>query len=218
MGTILNIPVPKAGAGVTVPIDIDDAMDLPPETLREIMFQGLKNVLNRGQSKEASAKNMEGEAAAEQKEKVLAVVSKQWDLCVEGKVRVSGGRASTKGTDKAYHAEAMRYSIAIIKDAIKRNGEKVSHYLPKDIKQAAEMHLQGEDGPAIMALAKEAVDKRNAQKAEAKKIDLSGLKPDEALVKKAEGKKKKKGEEGVAGIAAAVAATKKGQSGFGLRH
>ncbi len=218
MGTILNIPVPKAGKGVTVPIDVDELMELPADTLREILFQGAKNVLNRGQSKLASAKDMEGTQAQAHKEAVLKVVGEQWELCKEGKIRVTGGKAKRSNT--AVRTEAMRIAKLMVKDALKRIGEKVSHYPAKEITKAAELYLDGEDGPAIMEQAEAAVKARQ-KKEEVAKIDLSHIAKDPELVKKAEAKKakgKKEGEAAQSGIAAAVAATKKGQGFAATKH
>ncbi len=218
MGTTVNIPITKAGKGVVVPFDLDEVMEWPAETVRELLFQGLKNVVNRGQSKESSAKDMEGAELQAHTERVLEIVNKQIELCKEGKIRISGGKAK-KASSSAVRTEAMRNARALVKDALKRAGEKVSHYPPKEITKAAELLLEGEDGPELMKQAEEAVNARQKKAAEAK-IDLSAIHVDPELVKKAEAKKKKPkaGEEAQAGIAAAVAASKKGGFQAATKH
>ena len=95
----------------------------------------------------------------------------------------------------------MRIARLLVKDALKRAGEKVSHYAAKEITTAAAEVLNGEQGAEIMKQAEQAIKEREA-KEKALKIDLTALKPDKELVKKAEDKKAKAKKPVPAGVVA----------------
>jgi len=85
----------------------------------------LKQVLNRGQSKLSSTKDMEGAELESSNAALMAKVEKPSMHCARATIRVTGGKAKTKGLDKAVKTEAMRIARALVKDALKREGEKV---------------------------------------------------------------------------------------------
>ena len=192
--SMLNIPVPKAGAGHGMEIDTDDIMALPDDVLKEILLQGAKVVLNRGQSKLKSAKGMEGNKLASHQKAIMEVVAEQWEKMKKGEIRVTGGRSKVSGAAKT---EALRLAKALVKDAIKKNGGKVSHYKASQITAAAKTYLEGEHGARLMKIAQANLAEQEKEKQETTGlIDLSGISPDEELVAKNPAKPKKgKGQE-----------------------
>lgn len=189
--TPIHVPIPKAGVGVTFEIDPNVVMDasFPEDVLREILMQGLKVLINRGQTKLPSTKGMKPGAQKEQAVKdILAAVEKQWQNCLEGKVRITGGK--TKKATGAIKVEAMRIARQRIKDSLKAKGKKLSYYTAKEITQAAERYLAGAHGAAIMQLAEEQIKARESQLQQVSAgIDLTeGLKEDAKLVAKAQEK------------------------------
>ena len=180
----MQIPISK-GKELFIDVDVAKIMnEAPEEALKEIIFQGLKQVLNRGMSQKfASSKKAANDAEAEKNNKALhakaeANLADVW----ANKVRVTGGKAKTKGADRALNVEAMRLARIAVKEELKRLGKKVSKYKAKDITIAAQGVLAGEHGAAILAKAKANLAEPTEELA---KIDLAGLKEDPELVKKA---------------------------------
>jgi hypothetical protein len=200
MGMIIEVPIPKAGAGVTFKVDVDilASNDFPLPVYLEICLQGCKTLLNRGQSKLKSSKGLEVKAKDEAVKAILEIVQKQYDAMIAGETRITGGKARLKGVEREVKAEAMRLARLAVRDAIKASGGKISHYSAKKITEAAEEVLADEErGPQFMEIAKANVNKRheldqpvaNADEAKAKGselIEALGLKTDPKLVAKAE--------------------------------
>jgi hypothetical protein len=178
--SVVNIPVPKAGGSIEIELDDLASADFPEHVYKEIMFQGLKVLLNRGMSKITGAKtDGSKKAAMEIAEKNLLAVRK-------GEIRLYSGKRPTKATG-AINVEAMRLARIMVKDAMKRAGMKVSHYPAKEITAAAKLMLEGDQGPGILAQAEAAIKERE-EKENQLAIDLSGLKADPKLVADAEKK------------------------------
>ena len=177
-----------------VEIDIDA---LPLDEYNIILQLGLEARLNStGFSKVEKAKDQEGIEVA------MEVAAKNVEKLYKGELRAPIGLAGMKKktktvSDKSVAAEARRLAKEEIKDCIRAAGEKVSHYLPKDITKAANDLLEDEErAPALWAEAEKIVQERNKAKAKAAQergdtINLRGLKPNQDMVKKAEAKKGK---------------------------
>lgn len=216
----INIPIPKAGVGVTFEVDTDTINDesFPLPVYLEVMLQGCKTLLNRGQSKLKSSKGLEGAAKEAAVKEILAKVQEQWDAMLKGETRITGGKAKLKGVEREVKAEAMRLARLAVRDAIKASGGKISHYKAKQITEAAEEVLATEDrGPQFMEIAKANVAKRHEgekpqsddekKAAAASLIKTLGLEADPEQVKKAEenkAKKKAKAPKVEAGVLAGV--------------
>ena len=220
MGQMIQIPIPKAGVGVTFGVDVDilASNEFPLAVYLEICLQGCKTLLNRGQSKLKSSKGLEGKAKEDAVNAILAIVQGQYDAMLKGETRITGGKGKLKGVEREVKAEAMRLARLAVRDAIKASGGKISHYSAKKITEAAEEVLADEErGPQFMEIAKANVAKRheldepakNAEEAKAKGSELIqalGLKADPNLVAKAEkalaAKKEKAGNKVSAGVMA----------------
>lgn len=176
------VPIAKAKDTITVNVD-----DLPDEVFREVMFQGLKAVLNRGMTKVAAI-----EDEAERKAEALEKAKANWDDMKEGKVRITGGKAKPKGA-REINTEAMRLARNAVKDAIKEEGGKISHYPSSEITALAKEYLEQETDEAkqLWALAKTNVEARlkKVKGSTVLKTIAKKAKVDTDLVKKAEAKK-----------------------------
>jgi len=214
---ILQIPVPKAGT--TWPLPYDSLKELAAkhnDIFLEIITQGCKTVFNRGQGEKTgivSVKSMEKGSTAykEMQAKILEAVQGQWELAMEGKTRITGGKSKVR--KGAENVKAMQIARAIVKDALKRAGHKVSTYPAKEITKLAEALLDGEEGEEIRADARAELEKIQVKSEKAgRAIDLSSAKPDPKLVAaaKAKGKKGKAEDVDPALLKGAVQATRRG--------
>lgn len=186
---LMQIPISK-GTGIFIEIDTDELMDeaFPVDSFKEIIYQGLKQVLNRGQSKLASTKGMEGKELEGANAALEAKANETLTQMRAGEIRVTGGKAKTKGIARAVKVEAMRLAKLAVKDSAKRAGMKVSLLKAKDITACAEELLSGEQGEVFVAQAKETIEAR--EKAELNLgIDLGKIELDPKLVAQAEQKK-----------------------------
>jgi hypothetical protein len=200
MATPMDIPISK-GKDLFYIVDLDEIMaeDFPADVYREIIFQGLKQVINRGFSVQESAKKMSEAEQAKHNKTLLSIAEENMNKYRKGEIRVSGGKAKTKGLARAIMTEATRLAKVIVKDGIKRAGKvKVSHVAARKITELAKQYLETEHGKALIDEATATVKGR--EKAEAtplEGIDLSQIKADPELVAKSKTKNKKPAKEGV---------------------
>ncbi len=189
-GAKMTIPISK-GKDLFLEVDPNWLMDnLPTDALKEVLFQGLKQVLNRGQSKIGSSKELEGKKLEENNAALKAKAEETYAAMVKGEIRVTGGKAKAKNNNRAVQAEAMRLARIAVKDAIKAAGEvKVSHVAAKEITAAAKEVLEGDYGPKFYELAEATIKAREEKEAGlVKGISLKGIHADPKLVKAAEEK------------------------------
>lgn len=191
---VLQIPISK-GKELFVEFDTDELVsdDFPAEVYKEIIFQGLKEILNRNMSKEQTSKKIEDEAKlAENQARLLTKAESNLEAMRKSEIRIAGGakKAKISGVVKT---EAMRLARALVKDAIKREGKvKVSHVAAKDITALAKELMDGEYGPDIIKQAEETIATRAKEEEKVvsgKAIDLGKVKADPKLVADANKKK-----------------------------
>lgn len=192
----LQIPISK-GVDTFIEVDTDELLDpefpggvFSDDVVKEILFQGLKQVLNRGMSKLASTKGLPEGKRAENNSALLNKATEQLEACRRGEIRVTGGKSKSKITGEVKN-EAMRLARALVKQHLKAEGKvKVSHVPPKEITAAAKMVLEGEHGAALIEMARASVEARVKEEEKITKgIDLSMLKADPKLVAASEAKK-----------------------------
>lgn len=177
-GTDIQVPIVKAKTTLSI-----NTADIPDDVYQYALMLGLKALANRGmttitgQSDDARAKALE-----KGKENLEAIKA--------GKVRMIGV-AKAKGGDREVTTEARRIARIEVKEAIRKNGGKISHYSTRDITAAADALIAST--PRITEEARENVKKRHEATTT---VDIASLiKADPKLVAKAEAKKKpKKGE------------------------
>lgn len=184
----LNVPIVKAKA--VVPVNLDD---LPDDVYREVMLQGLKVVLNRGMSKITIGDLGDAEKV---KEEALLKGNANLEALYEGKIRFTGGAKGSK-VSGAVKTEAMRLARNLVKDEIKRQGGKISHYEASEITKAAKDLLEQDDSlleqakTNLEARAKIAAGEGEKLSAVTKGIKVSAKKVKAAEDKAAKAKKDK---------------------------
>ena len=177
---LIMVPVVKAKA--TLEIDTDQ---LPEDVWKEVVLQGLKTVLNRGQTKITASEIPNTE---QRQAEAMAKASQTRDDLYAGKIRITGGKAK-KATGKI-NTEAMRIARQLVKDAMKAQGIKVSLVKAKDVSAAAAELLEAD--PEILKEAEANVKAREEkEKGVAAKINLKGIQIDPAKAKAANDRKAK---------------------------
>lgn len=179
-GETLRIPVVKAKHYVEVKTGPDH---LPEHVYREALALGLKQLVNRGQTKITKEAYPDGEklraAAMEKAEETLAAM-------YSGKIRVVGGKAAGK-VPGVVMTEARRLARAAVKEALKQSGVRVSLVEASEITKAANALIATD--PSYITMAEEEIEKRAAKKVE---IDLSGIQISQKKLKAQEAKKAEK--------------------------
>jgi hypothetical protein len=173
--TILKVPVVKGKSYLEV-----SPNDLPEHVYREVILQGLKVLLNRGQTKITKGAYPDAEdlkaAAMEAAETTLQNM-------YDGKIRVTGGAKSDK-IPREVMTEARRIARNLVKEELKKAGVKVSYVESSEITKAANALLATD--PTIIAEAQEEVEKRAKKKV---KIDIGTIPLSEKRMKAAEAKR-----------------------------
>jgi hypothetical protein len=157
-GTIIDIPVTKAGHTVMVKFDTDKPS---PAVFAYLVALGAKQVLARGMTKVKKETDGAAELVAEAVEKNLQAI-------YEGKVRMTGGVKQKTAGKGEVHTEAMRVARIAVKDAIKEKGGKPSLYAASTISELAEKLLVKH--PELIEQAKHRVEARKQE--EKPSIDL----------------------------------------------
>lgn len=196
---VVKVPVVK-GKGF-VEIDIEA---LPDNVYKEVILQGLKVLVNRGTSKVTGSTYPK---EAELRAKAMEIAKEQVANLLAGKVRATGTK--TKGVSGAVMTEARRVARNMVKDELKRNGEKVSHYSASDITKAANLLIEAM--PELIAQAEAALEERTK-----KPLPIAlGLKEDPKMVARAEEAKTKKKTKPEGQLSAAQAAQTLAKAGKG---
>lgn len=184
---ILEVPVTKSKGIVQVDTD-----KIPENVYIEAVRLGMKELVNRGMAKitkaaynDADAKkagyeNLEANMRADAQKKAEANAA---DVLV-GKIRFSAGAKAKKASGVVLN-EARRLARAIVKDLIKANGGKISHFEAKEITAAANALLDSAQGPDILSKAEANIKERESVKVEGVNI-MDLVKASPALIAKAE--------------------------------
>lgn len=172
----LNIPIAKGGATIEV-----DTEKFTTQQLQYFVSLGIKAVLARGMSNITKAKMPD---EAERKAAAMEQAAKNLADAYEGKMKMTGG-VKPKGTSGAVNTEAMRLARIAVKDTIKANGGKVSHYDASEITKAAKELVAAD--PSYVEQAKVNLEAR--VKAPKPTIDVAKLAVNAEKVAKAEQKK-----------------------------
>lgn len=195
--SVVTVPLAKTKVKSSIEVETDS---LHEDVYREALILGLKVLLTRGTTELAKITD-----EAERKAGLEKIAAENLEKCKEGKIRFTSGSAKTKGIPAAVKTEAMRLARAYVKDALKADGKKISHYSAGEITEAAKVLL--EDDASLIEQAKANLEARAATPI---KINLSFLKEDPELVKKAEEKKAKSKASGLSAKQASIPAKRKG--------
>jgi len=179
VGESLKIPVVKGKSYLEINTD-----DLPIHVYREALVQGLKTLLNRGQTKLTKEAYPDPE---DLKAKAMEVAADTLENMYKGKIRVMGGAAKSDKVPREVMTEARRIARNLVKEELKRSGVKVSYVESSEITKAANALLAAD--PDIIKQAEEEVEKRAQKKV---KIDIASIPISQKKVKAAEDRKKDK--------------------------
>lgn len=183
----LTIPVTKAKSTVEIVL-----ADVPQEVYEEALALGLKEIINRGMSKETKAAHKGDEAKLA--EACMVIATKNVQKVMTGEIKFAGKKAKAKGLDKAVVTEAMRLAKALVKDAFRARGHKLSTIKASTITAYAKAYLD-EDGGELYAQAQATLDERAKNPIAAKIATMSaslGPIEDPKLVAKAAKEKAEK--------------------------
>jgi hypothetical protein len=175
--TVLRIPVVKGKSYLEI-----DTATLPEHVYREMLIQGGKVLLNRGQTKLTKEAYPDPEKL---KEAAMAAAEQTLQNMYEGKIRIVGGAKSDK-VPREVMTEARRIAKSLIKEEMKRSGIKVSYVESSTITQAANALLA--DKPELIEQAREEVERRTAATSKMR-IDISGIQVSQKKIKAAEARK-----------------------------
>lgn len=180
---IMEIVITKAKRTVSC-----DTRNIPAEAFADIVYRGISEILNSGMSK-LTVKDLEGDELEEVRAQIFAKAEENLKALYAGEIKPKGSRGKGKSAKIPQEVKtvAMRLARDLVKDQIRADGEKPSHYKPSDITKWAKDLLESD--ASLYEMAKAEVD---ARKAIPVKISLSGLKPDEKRVAKAEADKAKR--------------------------
>jgi hypothetical protein len=155
------------------------------QMFEEIIYRGLADILNSGMSK-ITVKDLEGEELAKAQDAALAKAEDNYKTILADKVKHKGARggASKSKVSREVTTEAMRLARDIIKDQIRADGGKPSHYKASDVSKWAKELLEADASYYTQAEAN-----LEARKTKPMAISLAGLKPDASLVEKDEKRK-----------------------------
>ncbi len=198
---IVEVMITKAKKALGI-----DTSQLSDEMFAEVIYRGLSDICNSGMSK-ITTKDLEGEELAKAQVAAFAKAEDNLKTLMDGKVKHKGQRG---GASKSKHSrevttEAMRLARDVIKDQIRADGGKPSHYKASDISKWAKELLEADASYYEMANAN-----LEGRKAKPLAISLAGLKPDEALVEK-DAKRKAAAKPKAAGQLSAKQAGKSGK-------
>jgi transcriptional/translational regulatory protein YebC/TACO1 len=177
VNTLFKVPVVKAKGFIEV-----NTSELPDHVYREALMQGLKVLLNRGQTKitkEAypEPEQLRGEAMKKAEETLESMYA--------GKIRIMGAKADK--VPGAVMTEARRIARNLVKEELKRSGVKVSYIEASEITKAANALIAAD--PDILKQAEEELEKRARTKV---KIDISAIPQSKKKIAAAEAKKAEK--------------------------
>jgi len=178
-GETLKIPVVKGKSYLEV-----DTAELPIHVYREALVQGLKVLLNRGQTQITKAAYPEAE---DLKAKAMETAEQTLENMYAGKIRIMGSSAKSDKVPREVMTEARRIARNLVKEELKRSGVKVSYVESSEITKAANALLAAD--PDIIKQAEEEVEKRASKKV---KIDIASIPISQKKVKAAEARKQDK--------------------------
>jgi hypothetical protein len=174
-GETLKVPVVKGKSFVEV-----NTAELPDHVYREALLQGLKVLVNRGQTTITKASYPEAQAL---QEKAMEVAQQTLENMYAGKIRIMGGAKADK-VPREIMTEARRIARNLVKEELKRSGVKVSYVESSEITKAANALLAAD--PDIIKQAEEEVEKRAKKKVA---IDVASIPISQKKVKAAEARK-----------------------------
>ena len=184
----LQIPISKGGGSVVIDTEL-----VSQEVYNAAVLEGFKLLVNTGKAIKAAQKGLTGDELAKAKAAAMKQAQENADELHKkdandnytGKVKLPGRKAvKATGISREVTTEAMRIARNMVKDAIKANGGKISHYEATEITKGAKVLIDND--PSIMAMAEKNIAERTAKPTSA--LDVTKLVISDKLVKAAEEK------------------------------
>jgi hypothetical protein len=154
---IINVAIVKAKS--TIEIETDR---LPEAVYLEALTQGLKVLMNRGNTKITKTTYPKPEELAE---KAMEAANAMRENLYAGKIRIMGAKSDNK-VPGVVMTEARRIARNLVKDELKRQGVKVSYVEASEITKAANALIAADEG--IIKQAEDAIKSREDQAAKVK--------------------------------------------------
>jgi hypothetical protein len=148
---ILEIVIPKAGKRI-MKVDISK---IPDASMRTVYTEGVGPILNKGMSKVGAVTKLEGAELEKAQALAWEIANKNLEALYAGETKKTRSASKDKGVSGAVKNEARRLAREVIRDEIKRRGEKPSHYDPKEITALANELIDSD--PSWFAKAKESL-------------------------------------------------------------
>ena len=133
----LEIPITKAGKGVTFVIDTEVMNELGNEQYLRVLTDGWKGVLNSRMSNIESPIKVLPENVEAHKAFVLAAAKKNFDDFIGGTLTKRTSNSKAAAASRAVMTEARRLAKETVKSEIRRAGSKPSLVEPRVITAAA---------------------------------------------------------------------------------
>lgn len=183
--TDLKIPVVKGGTGAYVLVNTE-RVDIRIYTAA--LAAGFKLLANGGASKITKPADEDDKEAMDKFHKAAVAKAEERVLAMyDGSLKLGRGAGTVKGPSGAVTNEARRIARQLVKDALRENGLRVSHFSASEITaQANAMLTDSEVGPGLFRMAEENLNKRTSTNV---KVDIGKMKADPKLVAKAEERK-----------------------------
>lgn len=180
----VSVNISKGKGAVSVDTDA-----FSEEIYAKIFTLGLETYLNKNMSK-IKTKDLEGAELEAAQQAALEQANKNHQALLDGKF---GRQGKAKGTSGAVMTEARRLAKNLVKDEIKRAGQKVSHYENAEITKWANELIVAD--PSIVKMAEASLEQR---KAKTVKLDISKIAISDKKIKAGEVAKAKKKAEAAA--------------------
>jgi hypothetical protein len=195
--TILNIKIAKASVaakgdnpGHIATVEVDTDRIINEATYSLIFATGLETILNSRMSAKlvGAVTKKTGKDLEEAQAAAMKIAQENLDNIYNGEVKAKKSKfksldADGKAIPQAVMTEALRQAREVVRNEIRKAGQKISQYKASQITEYAKSVIAAD--ASYIAKAREALDARSAIVAA---IDVSVFKPDPELVKKAKAK------------------------------
>ena len=183
MAKIFNVPIAKAPAGTTLPVDIEA---IPDTVWDHVVMHGLATVVNEGKSKLTGLTKMDAAELAKAHEASIEISKKNIASLLAGKVKAKRGKKDSDSTlPREVQTEARRIARDKVKDLIRAAGKVPSHYPASEITKAADTLIASD--PEIVSQARANIEKAKAIVVPG--FDIGALVADETKVAESAAKK-----------------------------
>lgn len=145
--TKIMVPIVKGKADIEI-----DTSTIPDDVYQEIVLQGLKVILNRGMSK-ITTTGLSGQQLEDAKAAAMAKASENVQAVKDSKIKFAGKSKTASKASGAEMTEARRIARNLVKDSMKEQKLKISHYKASAITEAANELIKADPSILVQAAA-----------------------------------------------------------------